>query len=65
MLLDAAETVAATTTVDLSNAFGTAIANVQSQALGYIGQALPAGLIIMGTMLAITIGVKAIKRFCH
>lgn len=55
----------AATTTDLSSAFGTAIASIKDQALGYIGQALPVGLVIMGTLLAITIGVKAIKRFTH
>ena len=56
---------AAATATDLSTAFGTAIASIQSQTMGYIGQALPVGLAIMGTMLAITIGVKAVKRFTH
>lgn len=47
----------------LSDAFGTALSSIQTQVMGYIGQALPVGLAIMGTILAITIGVKAVKRF--
>lgn len=49
----------------LSEAFGTALTNIQTSVNGYIGQALPIGLGIMGTILAITIGVKAVKRFSH
>ena len=49
--------------VDLSTVFATALATIKDDAMGYIGQALPVGLAIMGTILAITIGVKAVKRF--
>lgn len=52
-------------TVNLGEAFGTALTNVQSAVNGYIGQALPVGLAIMGAVLGITIGVKAFKRFAH
>lgn len=47
----------------LSEAFGTALASVQSDVTGFIGQALPVGLAIVGTILAITIGIKVFKRF--
>lgn len=47
----------------VSEAFGTAITTVQTDVMGFIGQALPVGLAIMGTMLAIGIGIKAFKRF--
>ncbi|EJF40940.1 hypothetical protein HMPREF1141_1101 [Clostridium sp. MSTE9] len=51
----------AATTV--SEAFGTALTQVQTDAMEFIAQGLPIGLAIMGTILAITIGVKAFKRF--
>lgn len=51
----------AATTVN--EAFGTALTQVQTDAMGFIAQGLPIGLAIMGTILAITIGVKAFKRF--
>ncbi len=58
--------VMADTAVDgLSSAFGSALSNVQSTCAGYIAQALPYGLTIMGAILAVTIGVKAFKRFSH
>lgn len=55
----------AAATPTLEQAFQTALGTIQTTAMAYIGDALPVGLIIMGTMLAITIGVKAIKRFTH
>ena len=58
-------TMADSTPVDLGTAFGTALNNCVSQVQGYIGQALPAGLTIMITILGITIGVKAFKRFAR
>lgn len=51
--------------VTLEDAFKTALGTIQTTAMAYIGDALPVGLIIMGTMLTIGIGVKAIKRFTH
>ncbi|EJF40969.1 hypothetical protein HMPREF1141_2584 [Clostridium sp. MSTE9] len=51
----------AATTV--TEAFGTALTQVQTDAMEFIAQGLPIGLAIMGTILAITIGVKAFKRF--
>lgn len=50
---------------DLSTAFGSALSTCVTQVQGYIGQALPYGLGIMITILGITIGVKAFKRFAH
>lgn len=46
----------------LSDAFGSALSAIQTQAMGYIGQALPVGLAIAGTIIAIMIGVKVVKR---
>lgn len=43
----------------LSNAF----TQVQNDALSYIQTALVPALVIMGTVLAITIGIKVFKRF--
>jgi hypothetical protein len=47
----------------VSEAFGTAIAAVQTDVMGFIGQALPVALGIVGTVLAVTIGIKVFKRF--
>lgn len=47
----------------LATAFADALGTVKTDVMGYIGAALPVGLFIMGTILAITIGVKAFKRF--
>lgn len=47
----------------LSEAFGTALGNVKTDVFTYVGQAFPVGLAIMGTILAITIAIKAFKRF--
>lgn len=48
---------------ELTTAFGDALNSVKTDVLSYIGAALPVGLTIMGTILAIVIGVKAFKRF--
>lgn len=47
----------------LLTAFTTALTKVQTDVMGYVGAGLPVGLAIMGTILAITIGVRAFKRF--
>ena len=51
------------TSEPVAQAFGTALETVKTDALGYIGQALPVCLAIMGTILAITIGIKVFKKF--
>ena len=43
----------------LTNAFS----QVQTDAMSYIQSALTPALVIMGTVLAITIGIKVFKRF--
>lgn len=48
---------------ELGEAFGTAVGTVKTDVLSYVGQALPVGLAIMGTILAITIAIRAFKRF--
>ena len=49
------------TTVDLESAFSTALANIQSDILGYIAVALPVGLTIFGAIIAIKKGVSFVR----
>lgn len=50
-------------TTTLVTAFTSALDTIKSDVMTYIGVGLPVGLAIMGTVLAITIAVKAFKRF--
>lgn len=47
---------------DLATAMSTAFSKVATDVNGYIGSALPVALGIVGTVLAITIGVKVFKK---
>lgn len=47
---------------DIPTAVTTALATVQSDALGLIAAVLPYALAIMGAILVVTIGVRAFKR---
>lgn len=46
---------------DLTSTFETALGTVKTDVLGYVGSALPVGLAIVGTFLAIKLGVKFFK----
>lgn len=47
---------------DITSAVKTALATVQSDALGIIGDVLPYALAIVGAVLVVTIGIKVFKR---
>lgn len=49
------------TTTSVVDAFTTAVNGVQSDVLKFIGVALPAGLAIAGTIIAIRLGWKFFK----
>lgn len=46
---------------DLSSAFETALGTVQTDVLSYVTTALPVGLAIAGTFIAVKLGVKFFK----
>lgn len=48
--------------VNLSSAMSTAFNNISTDINGYIGSALPVALGIVGTVLAITVGIKVFKK---
>lgn len=50
--------IAAAEAVNLSETLGTALTTVQTNVQGMIGVAMPIGLGIMGTILAVRIGVR-------
>lgn len=50
-----------TTMATLQDSFGSALATVQSDILGFIVLALPVGLAIFGTVLAIKKGITFVK----
>jgi len=47
----------------IQTAFDTAIASVQGDILGMLGAALPVVLTITGAVLAVSFGIKFVKRF--
>ena len=51
------------TSANVQTALSNAFSQVQTDALSYIQSALAPALVIMGTVLAITIGIKVFKRF--
>ena len=51
------------TSSNVQTALSNAFSQVQTDALSYIQSALAPALVIMGTVLAITIGIKVFKRF--
>lgn len=57
----AAEAGAATSSADLQSSFSTAISSIQSDVLGYIVLALPVGLAIFGTVIAIKKGISFVR----
>lgn len=54
-----------TTSTNLLTAFETALTNVQTEVFGYVETALPVALAIMGTMLAVGIGIAFFKRIAN
>lgn len=46
---------------DLTSTFETALGTVKTDVMSYVGAALPVGLAIVGTFLAIKLGVKFFK----
>ena len=57
----AAEAGAATSSTDLQSSFSTAISSIQSDVLGYIVLALPVGLAIFGTVIAVKKGISFVR----
>lgn len=53
---------AATGMEAITTAVKTALATVQSDATGLIGDVLPYALAVMGAVLVVTIGVRVFKR---
>lgn len=45
----------------LQTVFETALSTVQTDVMGFIGKAMPVGLAIAGTFIAIRLGVKFFK----
>lgn len=46
----------------ITNAVKTALATVQSDATGLIGDVLPYALAVMGAVLVVSIGIRVFKR---
>lgn len=46
----------------ITNAVKAALATVQSDALGLIGDVLPYALAVMGAVLVVSIGIRVFKR---
>lgn len=46
----------------ITNAVKTALATVQSDALGLIGDVLPYAVAVMGAVLVVSIGIKVFKK---
>lgn len=57
----AAEAGQAASSSDLQSSFSTGISSIQSDILGYIGLALPIGLAIVGTIIAIKKGISFVR----
>lgn len=63
MVVCAEEPTAGNVTAGMTTALSTAFANVQADVISIITTALPYALPIMGIMLALTIGIRAFRRF--
>lgn len=50
---------------DITTAFGTALATVQTDVLGMVKVALPVGLVIMGTFIAVRLGIGFFKSIAR
>lgn len=57
----AAETGQAASSSDLQSSFSSSVSSIQGDVLGYIGLALPVGLAIVGTIIAIKKGISFVR----
>lgn len=57
----AAETGQAVSSSDLQSSFSSSVSSIQGDVLGYIGLALPVGLAIVGTIIAIKKGISFVR----